>query len=62
MITGALIAPVAIRMQESLVEVSPSTVMQLNDLFTAWRSMASSASHDTGASVATKDSMVAMFG
>jgi hypothetical protein len=49
-------------MKESLVEVSPSTVMQLNERSAACFTIASSAACDTAASVAMKPSMVAMFG
>jgi hypothetical protein len=54
--------PVAIRMKESLVEVSPSTLMQLNDSSAASRSSCCSSGAATPASVAMKPSMVAMFG
>ena len=55
-------APLATTTKASLVEVSPSTVMQLNELFAAWRTSASSARCDTFASVATNPSIVAMSG
>jgi hypothetical protein len=49
-------------MKESLVEVSPSTVMQLNDSSAASRSSCCSSAAAMPASVAMKPSMVAMFG
>jgi hypothetical protein len=49
-------------MKESLVEVSPSTVTQLNDRSTTRLSMPCRSFFGTEASVATKPSMVAMFG
>jgi hypothetical protein len=49
-------------MKESLVEVSPSTLMQLNDSSAASRSSCCSSGAATPASVAMKPSMVAMFG
>src|SRR5882672_584 len=55
-------APVAIRMKESFVEVSPSTLMRLNEFAAACSTNACSACCDSAASVATKPSMVAMSG
>ena len=49
-------------MKESLVEVSPSTVMRLKERAAASASMRCSAAWLTAASVATKPSMVAMSG
>jgi len=46
----------------SLVEVSPSTVMQLNDLSTLSRNSVCNSGAGRRASVNTKDSMVAMSG
>jgi len=54
--------PVAIITKESLVEVSPSTVMQLKDASAASLTNLSSRDWAMPASVATKPSMVAMFG
>ena len=54
--------PVAISTKESLVEVSPSTVMQLKDSSAASLTSRSSIGWLIAASVATKPSMVAMFG
>src|SRR5688572_10972849 len=55
-------APLAISTNESLVEVSPSTVMQLNERWAARFSIAFNWARPTPASVATKPSMVAMSG
>ena len=55
-------APVANSIRVSDVEVSLSTVMALNEPFTERDSIACSASAAIGASVNTKDSMVAMSG
>ncbi len=52
----------AISMKESLVEVSPSTVMQLNDWSAAAFTKCSNTGCATLASVATKPSMVAILG
>src|SRR5688572_13667812 len=54
--------PVAISMNESFVEVSPSTVMQLNERSATRLTMPRSRSPETRASVATKPSRVAMSG
>src|SRR5688572_10180915 len=54
--------PVAISMNESLVEVSPSTLMQLNERSATRSSMSCNTLRGTAASVATKPSMVAMSG
>ena len=63
MISSARLRPVAISMKESLVEVSPSTVIAVER---AIRSVAQRLLHQRVrqmcASVATKPSMVAMFG
>ncbi|MNP72653.1 hypothetical protein D3C76_1692520 [compost metagenome] len=50
--SGSAAWPVAISMQQSLVEVSPSMVMRLNDLFDASRSRSCSTPWATLASVA----------
>ena len=55
-------APVAASSSVSLVEVSPSTVMQLKERSEASRSSARSTGAGSLASVATKASMVAMSG
>src|SRR3569833_3463348 len=55
-------APVAINMKESLVDVSPSIVMQLNDWSAACFTKCSSTGCATLASVAMNPSIVAMFG
>src|SRR5882672_10603443 len=55
-------APVAIRMKESLVEVSPSTLMRLKESSAASVTSLSRARCESAASVATKPSMVAMSG
>jgi hypothetical protein len=55
-------APVAMRMKESLVEVSPSTVMLLKDRSAASLARPSSSACETAASQARKPSMVAMLG
>ena len=61
--TGALPARwVAIRTNESLVEVSPSIVMQLNDASAASRTSCCMSAGSIAASVATKPSIVAMLG
>src|SRR6266581_233319 len=49
-------------MKESLVEVSPSMLMRLNERAAAWATRCCSASRETAASVATNPSMVAMSG
>ena len=49
-------------MKESLVEVSPSTVTQLNDWSATAFTIRFNAPPETFASVATKPSMVAMSG
>ncbi len=54
--------PVAIRMKESLVEVSPSTVMQLKERAAACATAVRAAGNDIRASQATKPSIVAMLG
>ena len=59
---GPPAAPVAASTQASLVEVSPSTVMRLNDTATASCSRRRASTGSSGASVATKASMVAMSG
>ncbi|MCY1445856.1 hypothetical protein D9M71_623880 [compost metagenome] len=51
-ISGRAAWPVAISKQQSLVEVSPSMVMRLKDLFAASRTSAWSTSRATFASVA----------
>ncbi|MNG30107.1 hypothetical protein D3C84_1156540 [compost metagenome] len=51
-ISGRAAWPVAISMQQSLVEVSPSMVMRLNDLLAASRTRSCSTSRATLASVA----------
>src|SRR6476469_7844732 len=61
-IRGTRARPVAITTKESLVDVSPSTVMQLKEASAAALTARSSALALTGASVATNPSMVAMFG
>src|SRR5690349_15627721 len=60
--SGMCAVPVAINMKESLVEVSPSTVMQLNDRFAACAASARAMGNASLASVATKPSIVAMLG
>src|SRR5262245_32129886 len=55
-------APVAIRMKESLVEVSPSTLMRLKEASAASATSVSRARCGSAASVATKPSMVAISG
>src|SRR5206468_5527954 len=55
-------APVAIRTKESLVDVSPSTLMRLNERAAASARSWRSAPRATGASVATNASNVAMSG
>jgi hypothetical protein len=60
--TASSPAPVAISTNESLVEVSPSMVMRLNEASAASRTRGCSRSGEMLASVATKPSMVAMFG
>ncbi|MNQ99784.1 hypothetical protein D3C85_1155340 [compost metagenome] len=51
-ISGRAAWPVAISMQQSLVEVSPSMVMRLKDLFAASRTRSCSTPRATLASVA----------
>ncbi|MNG04446.1 hypothetical protein D3C84_875770 [compost metagenome] len=51
-ISGNAALPVAISMQQSLVEVSPSMVMRLNDLFAPSSIRFCSTSRETLASVA----------
>src|SRR5262245_14293385 len=55
-------APVAMRMKESFVEVSPSTLMRLKEASAASATSRSSASCASAASVATNPSIVAMSG
>jgi len=57
---GAL--PVATITKLSLVDVSPSTVAQLNETSAISRVSSRSSATDRGVSVATKESIVAMFG
>ena len=59
---GRLDLPDAIRMNESLVDVSPSIVMQLNERSATCLTSSSSTGCDTAASNARKPSMVAIFG
>ena len=59
---GASLRPVAISMHASLVDVSPSTVMQLKLSATARASIWSSTDAGILASVATNASIVAMSG
>ena len=54
--------PLASARQVSFVDMSPSTVMALNDVSTARRKHRSSAGASTAASVMMKESMVAMLG
>src|SRR6266571_4686155 len=49
-------------MKESLVEVSPSMLMRLNERAAAWATRCCSASRETAASVEMNPSMVAMSG
>ena len=58
--SGAL--PVAATTKLSLVDVSPSTVAQLNETSAMSRASAASSGAARGASVAMNDSIVAMFG
>ncbi len=58
----APLAPLASTSSVSLVEVSPSTVMQLNVRLTTSRSATSSTPGSIAASVTTKESIVAMLG
>ena len=63
LVTGALPARwVAISTNESLVDVSPSIVMQLNDSSAASVTSCCTSAGSIAASVATKPSIVAMFG
>ena len=55
-------APVAMTTKESLVDVSPSTVMQLNEASAASLASFCNKAGAIPASVATKPSMVAMLG
>jgi hypothetical protein len=61
-IAGSADLPEAITINESLVEVSPSMVMQLNERSAACLTRVSSTGCATAASQARKPSMVAMFG
>src|SRR5262245_31052292 len=59
---GAALLPVAARISESLVEVSPSTLMQLKERSATRSSRPCSSLRETRASVAMKPSIVAMSG
>src|SRR5690606_36471297 len=61
-IGGKSTLPEAISMQASLVEVSPSMVILLNEQSAANLTILSSTDCDTAASVATNANMVAMLG